>query len=128
MVVASRRGYLVALISFVEVRVRLKSSEAKGFVLLSIIARYGILVNSGLQQPAHILIPPLISLTTRGAVGGGILGFGTFLMTIVVSFIVSENNSSLTFCTSLTCEGECPLQPFVFWEVLSIQRFSGQLR
>ena len=60
------------------------------------------------------LIPPLISLTTRGAVGGRILGFGAFLMTIAVSFNASEINSSLTFCTLLTCEGGVSTAAFHF--------------
>lgn len=52
------------------------------------------IVEMGLQQPAHFRIPPAITFSTKGAVGTGMLGFGAFLMTTVVSFIASDVSCS----------------------------------
>ena len=47
-------------------------------------------VDSGFLHPGHFLIPLLKLFGTRGAFGGGSLGLAHFLLTTVVSTIVSD--------------------------------------
>ena len=58
----------------------------------------------------------MISLRTRGAVGGGTLGFGAFLITMVVSFTASDFNCCLTCSAFLICEGGVSTEALRFLE------------
>ena len=71
-------------------------------------------MDSGLQQPAHFLMPPAIFLSTRGAVGGGTLGLSAFLITMVVSFTASDVKCCSSFTSSLICEGRVSTEALRF--------------
>lgn len=125
-VVASRPGYLVALIRFVEIRVRLKSSEAKPFVLLSIIARYTrqqrFCSSRRVSWYHHWFLWLLKLLET------GYSALALSWWRLSCHLMLLKTTLRWYFAHRWLVKEECPLQPFVFWQVLSIQRFSGQLR
>ena len=44
-------------------------------------------VDNGVQLPAYLQIPSVITFSSRGAVGGGMFGFGACLVMMVVSLM-----------------------------------------
>lgn len=59
-------------------------------------------VDNGVQLPAYLQIPSVITFSSRGAVGGGMFGFGACLVMMVVSLMGSDINWSWSWRSSET--------------------------